>query len=193
MRAIRILAFSLVLMGMAPGYAAAADNSALPDIKPGMAQVVVMRSSMVNGIVSSLLYDTTSGEPKVLGKISNNRKVVVDLPPGDHILMVGPMNMFEFMPVSVEEGKRYFAVVAPIWPANYFLRPVRHEDSGFLYGTKEFERLLKKTKIADPYTETMTEKERQKLLEFYKGRWESWQANGPDHKAEVSIRPEDAQ
>jgi hypothetical protein len=193
MRAIRILAFSLLLMGLAAGHATAADNSALPDIKPGMAQVVVMRSSMVNGIVSSLLYDTTSGEPKVLGKISNNRKVVVDLPPGDHVLMVGPMNMFEFMPVTVEEGKRYFAVVAPIWPANYFLRPVRHKDSGFLYGTKEFERLLKKTKIADPYTETMTEKEQQKLLEFYKGRWESWQTNGADHKAEVSIRPEDAQ
>ena len=193
MRVIRNLAYSFVLMGLASSFATAADNSALPDIKPGMAQVVVMRSSMVNGIVSSLLYDTTSGEPKVLGKISNNRKVVVDLPPGDHVLMVGPMNMFEFMPVSVEEGKRYFAVVAPIWPANYFLRPVRHKDSGFLYGTKEFERLLKKTKISEPYTEAMSEKEQQKLLEFYKERWESWQTNGPDHKAEVSIRPEDAQ
>ena len=192
MRAIRNLAISLMLMGLASGYAAAADNSALPDIKPGMAQVVVMRSSMVNGIVSSLLYDTTSGEPKVLGKISNNRKVVVDLPPGDHVLMAGPMNMFEYMPVKVEEGKRYFAVLAPIWPANYILRPVRHKDAGFLYGSKEFEHLLKKTRI-QPYADDMDEKEKQKLLEFHKARWEHWQTKSDADKADVSVRPEDAQ
>ena len=193
MRAIRNLAFSLMLMGLASGYAAAADNSALPDIKPGMAQVVVMRSTTVNALVSSLLYDTTSGEPKVLGKISNNRKIVLDLAPGEYTLMVGPNGLFEFMNVSVVEGKRYFAVVAPVWPANYFLRPVRHQDSGFLYGSKEFDRLLKKTKIADPYTETMDEKDRQKLMELYKARWDKWQTKSDAEKLEVSIRPEDAQ
>lgn len=194
MRAFKSLALStaLLLAGFVPGQATAADNSALPDIKPGMAQVVVMRSSMVNGIVSSLLYDTTSGEPKVLGKISNNRKVVVDLPPGDHVLMAGPMNMFEYMPVKVEEGKRYFAVLAPIWPANYILRPVRHKDAGFLYGSKEFERLLKKTKI-EPYKDDMDEKEKAKLLEFHQGRWAHWQTKSDVDKADVSIRPEDAQ
>jgi hypothetical protein len=184
---------AVLAMGTAPGHAAdAAKGAPLPDIKPGMAQVVVMRSTTVNALVSSLLYDTTSGEPKVLGKISNNRKVIVDLPPGDHILMVGPNGLFEFMPVSVVEGKRYFAVVAPVWPANYFLRPVRHSNNGFLYGTPEFDRLLKKTKIADPYTETMDEKDKAKLMELYKLRWEKWSTKTDAEKLEVSIRPEDA-
>jgi hypothetical protein len=194
MRAIRNLPlWAAVLMTAATGFAADAEKGALPDIKPGQAQIVVMRSTTVNALVSSLLYDTTSGTPKVLGKISNNRKVVIDVPPGDYVLMVGPFNMFEFMPVTVAADKRYFAVVAPVWPANYFLRPVRHQDSGFLYGSKEFERLLKKTKLADPYTDTMDEKETRKLQEFYESRWAQWQTKSAAEKLEVSIRLEDAQ
>lgn len=184
---------AVLSISTAPGYAADAEKGALPDIKPGQAQIVVMRATTVNALVSTLLYDTTSGTPKVLGKISNNRKVVVDVPPGDYVLMVGPFNMFEFMPVSVAADKRYFAVVAPVWPANYFLRPVRHKDSGFLYGSKEFDRILKKTKMADPYTETMDEKETQKLQEFYEARWAQWQTKSAADRADVSIRPEDAQ
>ena len=188
----KLIAGAALLMTAAAGFAAGPEKGALPDVPAGQAQIVVMRSTTVNALVSSLLYDVTSGTPKVVGKISNNRKVVLNVPPGDYVLMVGPMGMFEFMQASVSADKRYFAVVAPVWPANYFLRPVRHKDSSFLYSSKDFDRLLKKTKLADPYTESMDEKEIQKLDEFYRMRWEKWQTKSAEEKLALSIRPEDS-
>jgi hypothetical protein len=192
MRTNKWIAGAALLMTGAAGFAAGPEKGALPDVPAGQAQIVVMRSTTVNALVSSLLYDVTSGTPKVVGKISNNRKVVLNVPPGDYVLMVGPMGMFEFMQASVAADKRYFAVVAPVWPANYFLRPVRHQDSSFLYSSKDFDRLLKKTKLADPHTESMDEKEIQKLDEFYRARWEKWQTKSAEEKLALSIRPEDS-
>lgn len=193
MRAVnRLIVCAALLMTGATGFAAAPEKGALPDVKPGQAQIVFMRSTTVNALVSALLYDVTSGTPKVVGKISNNRKVVLDLPPGDYVFMVGPMGLFDFMQASVSADKRYFAVVAPIWPANYILRPVRHQDSQFLYGSKDFDRLLKKTKLADPYVDTMDADDVRKLGEFYQERWSKWQTKTDQDKLAVKIRPEDS-
>ena len=181
-----------LMLGASAGNAAGPDKTAIPDVRPGQAQIVVMRSTTVNALVSTLLYDVTSGQPKVIGKISNNRKVVWDVAPGDYVLMVGPVNMFEFMQVSVSADKRYFAVLAPVWPANYFLRPVRHQDSQFLYSSKDFDRLLKKTKLAEPYAQTMDEDEIRKLGDSYRMRWEKWQTKSSEEKSSLAIRPEDS-
>src|SRR5262245_18012251 len=189
----RLITLAAVLMVATAGPAFSADKGApLPDVKPGMAQIVIMRSTTVNALVGALLFDTTSGTPKLLGKIGNNRKLVLDVPPGDYVFMVGPMGLFDFMEASVSADKRYFAIVAPIWPANYLLRPVRHKDSQFVYSSKDFDRILKKTKIADPYSETFDEKDTLKLQEFYQARWEKWQTESEADKAAEKIRLEDS-
>jgi hypothetical protein len=183
---------AVLLLSIGAGHAASPGKGALPDVKPGQAQIVIMRSTTVNALVGALLFDVTSGEPKLLGKISNNRKLVLDVPPGDYVFMVGPMGLFDFMQASVSADKRYFAIVAPIWPANYILRPVRHQDSPFLYSSTDFDRILKKTKLADPYSETMDEDKTRKLGEFYRARWEKWQTKTAEEKLSLTIRPEDS-
>jgi hypothetical protein len=180
------------LLSVTAAHAAAPGKGALPDVKPGQAQIVIMRSTTVNALVGALLFDVTSGEPKLLGKITNNRKLVLDVPPGDYVFMVGPMGLFDFMRASVSADQRYFAIVAPIWPANYILRPVRHQDSPFLYSSTDFDRILKKTKLADPYSETFDEDKTRKLGEFYRVRWEKWQTKSAEEKQALTIRPEDS-
>jgi hypothetical protein len=184
--------FAAVLMTAAAGHAVSAEKGPLPDVKPGQAQVVIMRSTTVNALVGALFFDVTSGQPKLLGKIGNNRKLVLDLPPGDYVFMVGPMGLFDFMQASVSADKRYFAIVSPIWPANYLLKPVRHQDSQFLYSSADFDRILKKTKLADPFSETFDEDKTRKLNEFYQERWAKWQTKSAEEKQALTIRPEDS-
>jgi hypothetical protein len=172
--------------------AASPESEAIPDVQQGHAQIVVMRKTSVNALVSTLMYDVTSGQPKIVGKISNNRKVVVDVPPGDYVFMVGLNGGYEFMRASVLADKRYFAVLAPIWPTKYFLRPVRHQESDFLYSSKEFDSMLKETKLAEPYTEPMKEKEAKKVLDSYLQRWEKWQSKTAEEKAALTIQQEDS-
>src|SRR6185503_5817409 len=100
------------------GDAAAASKSGKSEVWPvkeGQAQIVLVRNSNVSWDQPTFLYETTSGQPKYLRLISNKRKFVLDLPPGDHVLMIGKMPLCDFMPVSVLPGKRYYAVVVARW------------------------------------------------------------------------------
>jgi len=172
--------------------AASPESEAIPDVRQGQAQIVVMRKTSVNALVSMLIYDVTSGQPKVIGKISNSRKFVLDVPPGDYVFMVGLMGGYEFMQASVLADKRYFAVLSPVWPAKYFLRPVRHKESEFLYSSKDFDSMLNETKFAEPYTEPMKEKEAKKVMDSYLKRWEKWQTKSAEEKTALTIRHEDS-
>lgn len=172
--------------------AVAADNTAIPAARPGHAQVVFTRSSTVNMLVGTDLYDVTSGQPKVVGDLSNNRKVVVELAPGDYTFMVGNMPWLDFLQASVLADKQYFVIVAPHWPTNFSPRAIKHQGDGeFVYPSPEFAKLLKKTKLASP-PEPMTPDKFERVAASYKEQWEKWQAKSPDQRAELTIRPEDS-
>src|SRR5262245_64319404 len=98
----RFFSFAAALMLSAGVHlaATAADKTAIPAAQPGHAQIVFMRSSTVNMLVGTDIYDVTAGEPKVVGDMSNNRKVVLDLPPGDYTFMVGNMPWLDFLQAS---------------------------------------------------------------------------------------------
>jgi hypothetical protein len=173
-------------------HVVAADKTAIPAAQPGHAQVVFMRSSTVNMLVGTDIYDVTSGELKLVGDMSNNRKVVLDLPPGDYTFMVGNMPWLDFLQASVLADKQYFVIVAPHWPTNFSPRAIKHQGQGeFLYSSPEFAKLLKKTKLASP-PEAMKPDKLEKVAMFYKEQWEKWQAKTPEQKAELTIRPEDS-
>jgi hypothetical protein len=186
------LIVALALCAGLQAHALAADKTAIPASQPGHAQVVFMRSSTVNMLVGTDIYDVTSGEPKVVGDISNNRKVVLDLPPGDYTFMVGNMPWLDFMQASVLADKQYFVIVAPHWPTNFSPRAIKRQGEGdFVYSSPEFAKLLKKTKLAEP-PEAMKADKLEKVAMFYKEQWEKWQAKTPEQKAELTIRPEDS-
>lgn len=188
---IRFMA-ALLLGAVSIPIATAADKkTGIPNPQPGQAQIVFMRSSQVNLLVSTDVYDVTGGPAKYVGKLKNNRKVVVDVPPGDHVFMVGNVPWLDFMKASVLPDKRYFVIVAPHWPTNFSPKPVKHTNAEFTYNSEDFKRLYKKTKLADP-AEPLSEKETQQVANVQEAQWIKWQAKTPAQQAELSIRPEDA-
>ena len=173
--------------------AASKPKSEVWPVKPGQAQIVLVRNSNVSSDQPTFLYETTSGQPKYLGLIANKRKFVLDLPPGDHVLMIGKMPLCDFMQVSVLPDKRYYAVVVSRWPDGTTLRPVRHQGDGYIYGTEQFLGLLNYTKIAGRAPDSIIKEESKKADEVYPAKWAQWSAKTPEQKAALTIRPEDSE
>jgi hypothetical protein len=183
-----LLAALLAATGLA---SAASKPTDVPPLKPGNAQLVIMRSSTVNMLVSTDVYDVTSGPARRIGKLSNNRKVVLDLPPGEYTLMVGNIPWLDFMKATLLPDKQYFVIVAPHWPTNFSPKPVRHQGAEFLYSSGDFQKLLKKTKLSDP-PDPIDAEEAEKIATSQAAQWEKWQAKTPEQKAEMSLRAEDS-
>jgi hypothetical protein len=134
---LKAIARSLLLFASLLAFAGVADAkkpvNEVPPVKKDQAQIVFLRHSTVNARLSTLLYDTTSGTPRVVGLMGNHRKLVVDVPPGDYVFMIGSMPYCDFMKATVLADKRYNVVVIPKWMNSYSMRPVRHEGGQFWY------------------------------------------------------------
>jgi len=188
--------FVLATTIFSAGDAAAASKpgkSEVWPVKEGQAQIVLVRNSNVSWDQPTFLYETTSGQPRYLGLISNKRKFVLDLPPGDHVLMIGKMPLCDFMPVSVLPGKRYYAVVVARWPDGTTLRPVRHQGDGYVYGTDRFREVLNYTTIAGKAPDSMIKEESRKAEEVYPAKWQQWSSKTAEQKASLTIRAEDSE
>lgn len=162
-------------------------------VKAGQAQIVLVRNSNVSSDQPVFLYETTAGQPRYLGLIANKRKFVLDLEPGDHVLMIGKMPLCDFMQVSVLPDKRYYAVVVSRWPDGTTMRPVRHQGDGYVYGTEEFTKLLKYTTIAGRASDSIIKEETRKADEVYAAKWAQWSAKTLEQKAVLTIRAEDSE
>jgi len=183
-------AASLVFAGVAN---AKKPSNSVPAVKTEQAQIVFLRHSTVNSRLSTLLYDTTSGTPKVIGLMGNNRKLVVDVPPGEHVFMVGSMPYCDFMKATVLANKRYNAVVVPKWMNSYSMRPVRHEGGQFSYGSEDFADIQKFTTLAGKAPESFVKEELAKAEEDYAKKWAQWQNKLPEEKALLTLRAEDSE
>lgn len=173
-------------------HAADAAKTAIPAVPAGQAQIVILRSTTVNALAGTHLYDVTSGQPKLLGKVSNNRKTTLDLAPGDYVLMVGNPPFLEFMRASVAADQRYFAVIAPVWPAQWFLRPVRKQNATYVHSSKEVANLVKKTKYAALEAEPLDAEKAEQLAGMYQERWQKWQAKDDAEKDSYTLHPDDS-
>jgi hypothetical protein len=82
-------------------------------------------------------------------------------------------------------------VVTAYWPARFSMRAVRHQNSEFLYSSKEFKEIQKATKLADPLSAEDAADDKNVALS-YPPQWEKWQAKSPEDKAVLTLRPEDS-
>ncbi|MGH8617258.1 MAG: hypothetical protein ACREUW_06165 [Burkholderiales bacterium] len=188
-----VLGFAVLLLSACTNTARVAENQAIPPVPKDQAQIIFMRSTTVNMLVGTNLYNVTTGTPKLIGNIPNGSKVITNLPPGNHVFMVGNSVYRDFMKASVEAGRRYYVVVTAYWPANFSLRPFRRANSEFLYASAKFNDLTGDTKIVldDPESVKQEEAEREKTMAFYSQGWERWQAKTNEQKEILTLNRED--
>ena len=182
------------LVGVA--QAAKPDKSAVPAVQPGQAQIVFLRHSVVGAKANTLVYETTSGQPKVVGIIPNNRKLVLNVPPGEHVFMIGNLPTCDFLQASVLPDKRYYAVVVSRWPDGFTLRPVRNGEARpgeYSFKSEEFPDLLKYTTLAGRAPDSYVQSELKNAETYYPGKWQQWQSKTGEQKAMLTLRPEDAE
>ena len=193
LRAVSFIAW-LALASVA--FAAKPDKAEIPAVQPCQAQIVFLRHSVVGAKANTLIYETTSGQPKVIGIIPNNRKLVVSVPPGDHVFMIGNLPTCDFLQASVLPDKRYYAVVVSRWPDGFTLRPVRNAGSpqgGYTFKSEEFPDLLKYTTLAGRAPDSYVQSELKNAETYYPGKWQQWQSKTGEQKAMLTLRPEDAE
>lgn len=182
------------LVGVA--QAAKPDKAAVPAVQPGQAQIVFLRHSVVGAKANTLVYETTTGQPKVIGIIPNNRKLVVNVPPGDHVFMIGNLPTCDFLQASLLPGKRYYAVVVSRWPDGFTLRPVRNGEARpgeYNFKSEEFPDLLKYTTLAGRAPDSYVQSELKNAVAHYPGKWQQWQSKTGEQKFALTLRPEDAE
>jgi len=193
LRAVSFIAW-LALASVA--FAAKPDKAEIPAVQPGQAQIVFLRHSVVGAKANTLIYETTSGQAKVIGIIPNNRKLVVSVPPGDHVFMIGNLPTCDFLQASVLPDKRYYAVVVSRWPDGFTLRPVRNAEApqgGYTFKSEEFPDLLKYTTLAGRAPDSYVQSELKNAETYYPGKWQQWQSKTGEQKAMLTLRPEDAE
>ena len=185
---------SLFACSASPGFAAKSKTTAVPEMKAGQAQIVIMRSSQVNLLVGTEICTSTTGDTQGRQKISNNRKVVLDLPAGDYVFMVCNVPWFDFMKASVSADKRYFVIVAPHWPTHFSMRPFTHGRQGRASSCTRPKLLpaFEEDESCSAVEEPMDERRRQQGGHVYTEQWNKWQGNTAEEKATLTIRPEDS-
>ncbi len=183
---------SMLLMAAA-AQASKPDKSATPAIKAGQAQLVILRDSVVNARKATYVYETTSGEPRFVGIISNHHKLVLDLAPGEHVFMIGNLPLCDFLKATVRADKRYYTMVVSRWPEGFSLRPVRHGGDGYTYENEEFKKALQTTTLAGRAPDSVIKEEMKNAQESYKAKWEQWQNKVPEQRAVLTLQPEDSE
>jgi hypothetical protein len=161
-------------------------------VKAGQSQIVFVHNSHLDDR-PTFLYETTSGSPKFLGMITNKRKFVLDLPPGDHVFMMGNLPLCDFLQASVMPDNRYYVVAIARFPDGMTLRPVRHQGDGYLYGSQNFMNLLTDATIAGRTPEKIMKEEMKNAEKFYPAKWAQWQTKTPEQKAVLTLLPADAE
>jgi len=182
------------LVGVA--QAAKPDKSAVPAVQPGQAQIVFLRHSVVGAKANTLVYETTSGQPQVVGIIPNNRKLVLNVPPGEHVFMIGNLPTCDFLQASVLPDKRYYAVVVSRWPDGFTLRPVRNGEARpgeYSFKSEEFPDLLKYTTLAGRAPDSYVHSELKNAEAHYAGKWQQWQSKTGEQKYLLTLKPGDGE
>jgi hypothetical protein len=194
---LRLATFVASFMVVGPVMAAKPDKTAVPPVAAGQAQIVFLRHSIVGADIGTLIYETTSGQPKVLGIIPNNRKLVVSVPPGDHVFMIGNLPKCDFLQASVLPDKRYHVVVVSRWPDGFTLRPVRNTQAAqqgeYSYAHPDLPDLLKYTTLAGRAPESFVKSELKNAEAHYPAKWQQWQSKTAEQKAVLTLGAGDAE
>jgi hypothetical protein len=129
-----------------------AANQALAAPTAQSSRIVFLRPSSFGGAIQASLFDVSNDEPKFIGVSSAKTRVVYDLPPGPHRLMVAS-EAADFMEAKLAPGKTYYAVVTPrmgAWKARFSLWPVKATSSNeFNFQNPDFAGWVKNGKVVE--------------------------------------------
>jgi hypothetical protein len=188
-----ILSVMALLLSACVSNVKVSENQAITTIPKDKAQIVFLRSTSVNALVNTAIYDVTTGTPKLVGNIPNGTKVVAEFAPGDYVFMVGNNGHQDILRASVLAQKRYHVVVNAYWPANFSMRPFRQKDGEFTYASGKFTDLMGATKIVmeTPESIAKADQDKEKTAAFYKHAWQKWQARTNEQKETLTLNKED--
>ena len=188
------VAFLLVLSGCQSSLMTKATNPAQPSAQEST--VIFLRPSSFGGAIQSSVYDVTGGKTVFGGIVSSKTQVSMQLPAGDHLLMVIAENA-DFMNATLEPGKTYYVLVMPrigVWKARFSLIPI-HNDATAKYNiqSKQFadwkrdSQPVDKTPQADAWYVAHQADIEAKRVDYMK----KWDVMDATHKAELTLHAQD--
>ena len=182
---------------LAAGSIAAAQpgEKAIPPVPPGQAQIVFLRESKVNKTDAAFIFETGSGAPESIGILLNERKLVLNVTPGDPVFMVDHRPSADFMRATVLPDKRYVVVVVGNFSGGFSLRPIvlKGGDHEFRITSDRIQHMLRETTLVGHASDKDEKKALADAKIDYKSQWPEWQSQSPDELALRTLRPEDGQ
>lgn len=195
-RIFAIVVFALLGSGCASTKMADSSVQQLAVPSADTAQVVFLRSSFAGAAVQASVFDVTSGEAEFIGIVSNKKKVMYPVAPGEYVFMV-VSEAADFMEANVVGGKRYYAIITPrmgAWKARFSMYPVRNNDSGeFQYGSDRFQGFWDNSVFSENTPESLAwaEANASSIATKYADYWAVWQSKTPADLAERTLNPAD--
>ncbi len=178
---------SLMTRASSPALAAASNEGAT---------VVFLRPSSLGGAIQASVFDVTDGKTSFGGIVSTDTQVRMQLPAGEHLLMVQAENA-DFMNATLAPGKTYYVLVSPrigVWKARFSLLPI-HNDAAAKYSLKSEHfadwqkqcQLVEKSAAADAWYQAHQGAIESKRVDYMK----KWDVMDAAHKAELTLHAED--
>jgi hypothetical protein len=159
--------------------------------QPEQALLVLLRSTLAGCAISASVFDVTGEETKFIGIIRNGTKLIYDLTPGEHTLMVISESA-DFMKVTVEAGKTYYALVTPrmgAMKARFSFKPLRQTD----LASSNFAKWDEKTELVENTSESeaWAVKNAPDINRKREKYWPAWTAKPLAEQEEQTLKVED--
>ena len=188
--------YIFLLGGCASSEMCVSENQALEPVSPGKARVIFMRSSFFGSGIHASIFDVTTGEPELIGIISNGTKIAHEAYPGKKTYMV-VSEAAEFMSAYLEADKTYYGVVMQgmgVWKDRLSLHPIKNDpDSKFNTTSDEFLKWQKKTRLVEN-TEMSRQWARDNILDIREKYFEyyaKWKDKTRKEKEQLTLQPYD--
>lgn len=194
-RACAAVAFMLVLAGCQSSLMTRSSGTPVT-VSPDDATVVFLRPSSFGGAIQSSVYDVTGGTTTFGGVVSAKTQVSMQLPAGQHLLMVVAENS-DFLDATLTSGKTYYVLVKPrmgMWKARFSLIPIHNDPSSkynlqssdFAHWKAESQPVVK-TPAADAWYQQHRADIDAKRLDYLK----KWNRMAPQDKAVLTLHAQD--
>lgn len=189
-----LLVLSIVLSGCMANVMTTLPPADIAPPLPDKAKVVFMRASLMTSGVSADLIDVSDGQPKMIGALSIQQKIVYETTPGKKIFMTHG-NVPDFMLADLSGGRIYYVLVRPVYFIGRMIpTPLRTDGtSDFNTGDPKFAKWLSDTVLVAPNTEAQAwfDKEKDRYRRIYEEAWPIFQAKSDSEKMERTLRAQD--
>lgn len=173
-------------------------SQTLPPPPADKAQIVFLEPiNSIQGMFPVGIFEV-EGDAKrtLLATTGAHSKAIVNLAPGQHMLMANPSGIAHFMDAKVEAGKRYYVLLRFIYANGFQMRPLRPEGpSDYTVKNKDFPEWISSTRFVTKtaYSDTFfSEKQKDAVAKSQAAGWKAWQEKTAQERAELTLNPQDA-